>query len=95
MTKHLYAIAVVNLHPRCIFWLSSRTSVLKLLGLLSFVMLLLKSEMVSQLKNDKIKIRINLLENLMIKIKLHFDYISIKIKFNLDYKKISVRFIID
>jgi hypothetical protein len=51
--------------------------------------------MVSQVKNDKIKIRINLLENLMIKIKLHFDYISIKIKFNLDYKKISVRFIID
>ena len=51
--------------------------------------------MVSQVKNDKIKVRINLLENLMIKIKLHFDYISIKIKLNFDYKKIAVRFIFD
>ena len=39
--------------------------------------------MVNDVKNDKIKNKINLLENVMIKIRLHFDYISIKIKFDL------------
>ncbi len=42
----------------------------------------------------KIKIQINLFESLMIKIKLHFDYILIKIKLD-KTKKITIRLIND
>jgi len=43
----------------------------------------------------KIKIKINLFGSLMIKIKLHFDYILIKVKLNFDHKKITIRLIND
>ena len=39
--------------------------------------------------------KIYLFESLMIKIKLHFNYILIKIKLNFNYKKITIRFIND
>jgi len=42
-----------------------------------------------------VKIKINLFESLMIKIKLHFDFILIKIKLNFDYKKFTSRLIND
>jgi hypothetical protein len=47
------------------------------------------------LYRNKLTIKIDLFESLMIKIKLHFDYILIKIKLNFDNKKITIGLIND